>query len=75
MKWIALPYFEGKVYSDMITEIFDEKEIPYYKKANWTSSAYGIQGINTAGDFIKIYVPKKSYEEALIITKSIIGIK
>ena len=25
MKWIALPYFEGKVYSDMITEIFDER--------------------------------------------------
>ena len=75
MKWIALPYFEGKVYSDMITEIFDEKGIPYYRKANWTSSAYGIQGINTAGDFIKIYVPKKSYEEALMITKSIIGNK
>ena len=47
MKWIALPYFEGKVYSDMITEILDENEIPYYKKANWTSSAYGLQGINT----------------------------
>ena len=28
----ALPYFEGKVYSDMITEIFDEKESPIIKK-------------------------------------------
>ena len=32
MKWIALPYFEGKVYSDMITEIFDEKESPIIKR-------------------------------------------
>jgi len=75
MTWKTLPYFEGKLYADMITEIFDKENIPYYIKTNWTSSAYGIQGLNTSGDFVKIYVPELSYKEALKITLSIIGEK
>ena len=30
MTWASLPPFEGKVYADMIAEIFDKNEIPYY---------------------------------------------
>ena len=73
--WKPLPYFEGRLYADMITEILNKKDIPYYIKTNWTSSAYGIQGLNTSGDFVKIYVPELSYKEALKITLSIIGEK
>ncbi len=75
MTWKPLPYFEGKLYSDMITEILDKKNIPYYVKTNWTSSAYGLRGLNTSGDFIKIYVPETSHKEATEITISIIGNK
>ena len=75
MTWKSLPFFEGKLYADMITEIFNNKNIPYYVKTNWTSSAYGIQGLNISGDFVKIYVPKSSYKKASKIAQSIIGNK
>jgi hypothetical protein len=75
MTWKSLPQFEGKLYADMITEIFNKKNIPYYVKTNWTSSAYGIQGIGVSSDLVRIYVPELSHKEASEITLSIIGNK
>jgi hypothetical protein len=75
MTWKSLPQIEGKLYADMITEIFNKKDIPYYIKTNWTSSAYGVQGIGASIDLVRIYVPELSYQEASEITLSIIGDK
>ena len=73
--WKSLPQFEGKLYADMITEIFNKKDIPYYVKTNWTSSAYGVHGIGISSDLVQIYVPELSYKRASEITLSIIGTK
>ena len=73
--WKSVPQIEGKLYADMITEIFNKKNIPYYVKTNWTSSAYGVQGIGIASDLVQIYVPELSYKRASEITLSIIGTK
>ena len=73
--WKPLPQFEGKLYADMITEIFNKKDIPYYVKTNWKSSAYGVHGIGISSDLVKIYVPELSYKRASEITLSIIGTK
>ena len=73
--WKPLPQFEGKLYADMITEIFSKKDIPYYVKTNWTSSAYGVQGIGIASDLVQIYVPELSHKKASEITLSITGTK
>ena len=73
--WKSLTQFEGKLYADMITEIFNKKDIPYYVKTNWTSSAYGVHGIGISSDLVQIYVPELSYKRASEITLSIIGTK
>ena len=75
MTWKLLPKFEGRLYADMIIEIFNKKDIPYYVKTNWTSSAYGVQGIGISSDLVRIYVPELSHKEASEITLSIIGSK
>lgn len=73
--WKSVPQIEGKLYADMITEIFNKKDIPYYVKTNWTSSAYGVHGIGISSDLVQIYVPELSYKRASEITLSIIGTK
>ena len=73
--WKSVPQFEGKLYADMITEIFNKKDIPYYVKTSWTSSAYGVQGIGIASDLVQIYVPELSHKKASEITLSITGVK
>ena len=75
MTWKLLPKFEGRLYADMIIEIFNKKDIPYYVKTNWTSSAYGVQGIGISSDLVRIYVPELSHKAASEITLSIIGTK
>lgn len=37
--WVALKPVDGKVYADMVSEVFRDQEIPYYIKSDWMTSA------------------------------------
>ena len=75
MTWKALPAFQGKIYSDMVAEILDENDIPYYEKMDWSSSAYIVTAASLPGQIIRIFVPGKYLNKASKIVSSITGVE
>jgi len=75
MTWKPLPAFIGSVYSDMIVEVLNKKEIPHYVKTNWSSSALNTSGSGLIDNMIRIFVPKSYEQQAMTIVNSITGEK
>tara|TARA_B110000014_G_C19996910_1_gene516546 strand:+ start:314 stop:652 length:339 start_codon:yes stop_codon:yes gene_type:complete len=75
MTWKALPAFQGKIYADMVAEILDKNDIPYYEKMDWSSSAYIVTAANLPGQIIRIFVPEKYLNKASKIVSSITGVE
>ena len=73
MDWISLPPISGKIYVDMIIDIFNKNKIPHYLKSNWINATFSIEGTSNLGDISRIFVPKKHEKKSLDIMHRIIG--
>ena len=73
MDWISLPSISGKIHVDMIIDILNKNGIPHYLKSNWMNATFSIEGTSNLGDISRIFVPKRSEEQALNIMHIIIG--
>ena len=73
MTWTQLPTFIGNIYSDMIIEVLNKKEIPHYVKNNWSSTALSISGSGMIDSTIRVFVPKSYEQQATTIVRSIAG--
>ena len=54
----------GKVFGEMMGEILDSAEIPYFLKSDWSASAYNIAPAGLVGSYVQIYVPENFYDKA-----------
>ncbi len=61
VKWKPLHSLPGRVYAEMVKEVFDKKGIPALTKSTFFSSAFGTRGIS--GDKTIILVPEDKVEE------------
>lgn len=61
IKWKPLQNLPGRIYAEMVKEVFDKKGIPSFIKSSLLSSALGIKGI--LGDTSTIFVPEDRFEE------------
>ena len=71
MTWAPLPTFNGNTFSDMIIEVLNNKEIPYYLKTNWNSSDLSTNKSEMINNTIKVFVPKSYEKKATLIVNSI----
>lgn len=71
--WVALKPVDGKVYADMVSEVFRDQEIPYYIKSDWMTSAFSIDAANLVGSKVTIYVPEKYQSKATQIISDMLG--
>lgn len=61
VKWKPLQTLPGRIYAEMVKEVFDKKGIPSLIKSPFFSSAFGTRGI--FGDATTIFVPEDRFEE------------
>ena len=64
INWVKVKELPGKVFGEMMGEVLDSAEIPYFLKSDWSASAYNIAPAGLVGSYVQIYVPENFYDEA-----------
>ena len=73
ISWIKLGPVLGNIFADMIADILSQNKIPHYLKADFLTSALGIQTGNMIGSKVFVFVPEEFQEKTNEIIKDITG--
>ncbi len=73
IKWVALPPVKGDIYADMVEEVLQKRNIPYFTKSDWFATAYSLSGANYLGARSVIFVPEENRDEAAKIIEELLG--
>jgi len=73
ISWIKLKPISGKIFADMISEILNKNKIPHYLKADFLTSALGIQSGNIIGSKVFVFVPENFQDKANEIIEEMMG--
>ena len=64
INWVKVKELPGKVFGEMMGEVLDSAEIPYFLKSDWSASAYNIAPAGLVGSYVQVYVPENFYNKA-----------
>ena len=64
INWVKVKEVPGKVFGEMMGEVLDSAEIPYFLKSDWSSSADNIAAAGLAGSYVQVYVPENFFDKA-----------
>ena len=70
IKWIQLNTFPGRIYADMLKEMFEKEGIPVIIRG---SGLAPIIGKGTKGEIVKVMVPEKFLEKCEQILSETLG--
>ena len=73
ISWVKLGPVSGKIFADMIADILSQNKIPHYLKADFLTSAFGIQSGNMIGSKVFVFVPEGFQEKTNKIIEDITG--
>ena len=73
ISWIKLGPVLGNIFAEMIADILSQNKIPHYLKADFLTSALGIQTGNMIGSKVLVFVPKEFQEQTNKIIEDITG--
>ena len=58
INWVKVKEVPGKIFGEMMGEVLDSEEIPYFLKSDWSASAYNIAAAGLSGSYVQVYVPE-----------------
>ena len=64
INWVKVKEVPGKIFGEMMGEVLDSEEIPYFLKSDWSASAYNIAAAGLPGSYVQVYVPENSCDKA-----------
>ena len=64
INWVKVKELPGKVFGEMMGEVLNSAEIPYFLKSDWSASAYNIAAVGLAGSYVQVYVPENFCDKA-----------
>ena len=64
INWVKVKEVPGKVFGEMMGEVLDSEEIPYFLKSDWSASAYNIAAAGLSGSYVQVYVPENLCDKA-----------
>ncbi len=64
INWVKVKELPGKVFGEMMGEVLDSAEIPYFLKSDWSASAYNIVTAGLVGSYVQVYVPENFCNKA-----------
>ena len=63
IKFVALPGLPGRMYAEMIKNVFDKQGIPCYIRSGGVTDGFQIDGAGPVSENTVIYVPEDRVEE------------
>ena len=64
INWVKVKEVPGKVFGEMMGEVFDSEGIPYFLKSDWSAAAYNIASAGLSGSYVQLYVPENFCDKA-----------
>ena len=64
INWVKVKELPGKVFGEMMGEVLNSAEIPYFLKSDWSASAYNVAPTGLVGSYVQVYVPENFHEKA-----------
>ena len=64
INWVKVKEVSGKIFGEMMGEVLDSEEIPYFLKSDWSASAYNIATTGLSGSYVQVYVPENFCDKA-----------
>ncbi len=64
INWVKVKELPGKVFGEMMGEVLNSAEIPYFLKSDWSASAYNVAAAGLAGSYVQVYVPENFHDKA-----------
>jgi len=64
INWVKVKELPGKVFGEMMGEVLNSAEIPYFLKSDWSASAYNVAPTGLVGSYVQIYVPENFHDKA-----------
>ena len=64
INWVNVKEVPGKVFGEMMGEVLDSAEIPYFLKSDWSASAFNIAAAGLSGSYVQVYVPENFCDKA-----------
>ena len=67
IRFVRMPELPGRVYTEMVRRVLEEKGIPCYVRADGVTEAYGVVGTGPMASGAALWVPEDRLEECLNI--------
>ena len=64
INWVKVKELPGKVFGEMMGEVLNSEEIPYFLKSDWSASAYNVAPTGLVGSYVQVYVPENFHDKA-----------
>ena len=64
INWVKVKELPGKVFGEMMGEVLNSAEIPYFLKSDWSASAYNVSPTGLVGSYVQVYVPENFHDKA-----------
>ena len=64
INWVKVKEVPGKVFGEMMGEVLNSAEIPYFLKSDWSASAYNVAPTGLVGSYVQVYVPENFHDKA-----------
>ena len=64
INWVMVKELPGKVFGEMMGEVLNSAEIPYFLKSDWSASAYNVAPTGLVGSYVQVYVPENFHDKA-----------
>ena len=64
INWVKVKELPGKVLGELMGEVLNSAEIPYFLKSDWSASAYNVAPTGLVGSYVQVYVPENFHDKA-----------
>jgi len=64
INWVKVKELPGKIFGEMMGEVLNSAEIPYFLKSDWSASAYNVAPTGLVGSYVQVYVPENFHDKA-----------
>ncbi len=72
--WVLLYQFINKTYFEMVSQVLEKNNIPYFQKNDFFEGAYLVKSGSPIGTSIKLYIPVKYLQKAKDLTGGMIDL-
>lgn len=71
--WKKVGPLSGSIHAEMVGEVLEERQIPYFLSQDWFSGALGLKSVSAVGNTAVIFVPEEYYNEVIELVNEMFG--